>query len=411
MRLAVFAEYLPPRLGSDRRIFEIMKRLASENEVHFIVFPPFRELRDELLRKERGSQSRSREEQGRVKCEGINGHLITISPRVALLWQRSLIAAYCLTAIAVFLKSIRVLKEISPEVIVLNYPSPYTGLLGFFVGKLWRKRVVVDFNDLIAEYTGALLNLGKESFTSKLLTLVQDYIVRNSEKTIAPTFFIKDYATLLGVSERKIAVVPNGVDTRSFDPNRSSDVSPEDFLCPSGERRCVYCGRLDAWAGVNIISKLCEAAKAKELHVKFLLAGSGGRELAEKENVVYVGEISYEKVPDFLAVADVVLVPFPDNEVSHAASPLKLFEGMSMQKPVIASRVSGIQEVIVDGENGFLADPSKIEEWMFKLQVILESETLAARVGACARKTVEKGYDWAVLAKRYEEILNAVCLE
>jgi spore coat protein SA len=82
-----------------------------------------------------------------------------------------------------------------------------------------------------------------------------------------------------------------------------------------------------------------------------------------------------------------------------------------MQKPVIASRVSGIQEVIVDGENGFLADPSKIEEWMFKLQVILESETLAARVGACARKTVEKGYDWAVLAKRYEEILNAVCLE
>jgi len=41
MKVAAFVEYLPPKLGSDRRIFEIMKRLTSEHEVHFVVFPCF----------------------------------------------------------------------------------------------------------------------------------------------------------------------------------------------------------------------------------------------------------------------------------------------------------------------------------------------------------------------------------
>jgi spore coat protein SA len=301
------------------------------------------------------------------------------------------------------------MKKIDPEVIVLNYPSPYTGLLGYLAARLWRKHVVVDFNDLIAQYTGTLLGLKKGSLTATLLILVQNYIVRNSTKTVAPTLFIKDYATSFGVPERKIEVMPNGVDTGIFDPSRFDNVDIKSDFSLDGEKLCVYSGRLDAWAGINLISKLSDASRIEKLPVKFLLAGSGGTKFAERENVLYVGEISYEKVPDFLSVADVVLVPFPNDEVSHAASPLKLFEGMSMQKPVIASRVSGIEEIIADGENGFLADPSKIEEWMLKLQAILNSETLAARVGARARRTVEKRHDWAVLSKRYEEILKAAC--
>jgi glycosyltransferase involved in cell wall biosynthesis len=408
MKLVVFTEYLPPKMGSDRRIFELMKRLAGKHEVHFIVFPPFRELHDRSRRDERTFPSRPPENR-RAEYERINGHFVAISPRFALLWQHSLIAAYCLTAIAVFLKSIRVMKKINPELIVLNYPSPYTGLLGYFAAKLWRKHVVVDFNDLIAQYTGTLLGLKKGSLTATLLILVQNYIVRNSTKTVAPTLFIKDYAISFGVPKRKIEVLPNGVDTGIFDPGRFDNADVKSGFNLDGEKLCVYSGRLDAWAGINVISKLSDAARIKKLPVKFLLAGSGGTKFAERVNVLDMGEISYEKVPDLLSVADVVLVPFPNDEVSHAASPLKLFEGMSMQKPVIASRVGGIKEVIADGENGFLADPNKIEEWLLKLQVILSSETLAARMGARARRTVEKRYDWTALSERYEEILKAVC--
>jgi glycosyltransferase involved in cell wall biosynthesis len=83
---------------------------------------------------------------------------------------------------------------------------------------------------------------------------------------------------------------------------------------------------------------------------------------------------------------------------------------MSMQKPVIASRVAGIQEVVSDGENGFLADPDSPEEWIQKLQTLLNSEKLAAKIGENARRTVEDKFDWDRLAKQCEEALNAFCL-
>jgi glycosyltransferase involved in cell wall biosynthesis len=407
MKIVVFAEYLPPRLGSDRRIFEIMKRLASKHEIHFVVFPPFRELRNGSIRNGLKSCDPPRGEGGNASFEGINRHSISISSKVTLLWRRSLILAYFLTAMSVFLKSAMVIKRLNPDIIVLNYPSPYTGLLGFLEGKLWKKPVAVDFNDLIAQYSRALLNLKKGSFTARLLVMIQDYIARKSDKIVAPTHFIKNYTVSLGISDNKTEVVSNGVDTKIFSSNKSDCNRLRSDLHLNGEKLCVYCGRLDGWAGINIISKLCDMARTRKLKIKFLLAGSGEGENIEKENVISLGEVSYDQVPTVLAVADVVLIPFPNNEVSHAASPLKLFEGMSMQKPVIASRVSGIEEVVSDGQNGFLADPDDLEEWVGKLETILDSETLAARVGRNAKRTVEKRFDWTLLAKQYEEILNA----
>lgn len=410
MKVLAFVEYFPPRLGSDRRIFEIMKRLAARNEVHFVVFPPFREMRDKSVLDKQNSQSHSLDEGAIVRYEGILGHSVQLSPQVSLLWQHSLIAAYLFTAISVFLSSFTILGKINPDIIVLNYPSPYTGLLGFLEGKMRRKKVVVDFNDLIAQYSGALLNLDQKSLTTKLLVQVQRFIVRNSDRTIAPTRFIKDYAVSMGVSENKISIIPNGVDTKLFDSNGSDSASVKRDLHLSKERLCVYSGRLDGWAGMNILKRLCDTARMKKLDVKFLLVGSGDGKSIHKDNVLYLGEMPHEKIPSILAVADVVLIPFPNNEVSHAASPLKLFEGMSMKKPIIASKVTGIQEVILDGENGFLADPDNPDEWMQKLEIVLNSEKLAARMGENARRTVEEKFNWDMLAKQFEEVLNALCL-
>jgi colanic acid biosynthesis glycosyl transferase WcaI len=410
MKVLAFVEYLPPRLGSDRRIFEIMKRLAGRHEVHFMVFPPFRELRDKSFVDKRDSRTYSGNEEVIVRCEGILGHSVPVSSRVSLLWQHSLIVAYLVTAISVFMRSFRILKKIDPDVIVLNYPSPYTGLLGFLEGRILRKKVVVDFNDLIAQYIGALLNLDQNSLTAKLLAQVQRFIVRNSDQTIAPTRFIRDYAVSSGVPENKVSIIPNGVDTKMFDLNGSNPAKMRRDLHLNNEKICVYSGRLDGWAGINITLRLSDIARRKKLNVRFLLVGSGESKNIQEENILYLGEMPPEKIPSVLSVADVVLIPFPNNEVSHAASPLKLFEGMSMQKPIVASRVSGIQDVILDGENGFLADPDNPDEWIQKLEAILNSEALAARIGENAKRTVEERFDWDLLAKQYEEVLNASCL-
>jgi len=409
MKVAVFVEYLPPRLGSDRRIFEIMKRLSHEHEIHFIVFPPFRVLLGRLQKDRDVLNLHSRMEAACVNYEGICGHFIPIFPKIATMWKHSFSMAFFMTLVSVFLASLKILRNINPEVVVLNYPSPYTGLLGFLEGRLLKKPVVLDFNDLIAQYTINLLNLKKNSIKARMLMLIQQYLVKKAQMVIAPTGFIKKYIASSRVPERKAAIIPNGVNTRDFDPEVYDTSQIKTNLGLDKGKLCVYSGHLEGWAGVNIILKLCDMAMDKGLDAKFVLVGSGAIETVPKENAIFLGEVIHEKVPSILAIADAILIPFPNDEVAHAASPLKLFEGMAMQKPVIASRVSGIEDVISDGENGFLADPDNINDWIAKLETLLKYENIAKEVGRNARRTVEEKFEWDLLANRYGEILKAVC--
>lgn len=408
MNVAVFVEYFPPKLGSDRRIFEIMKRLSQKHEIHFIVFPPMRMLLKGMQKNEGVDKLHLQKITSTEKHAKITGHFIQISARIAKIWQYSFPLAFLLTSVWVLKEAAKVFGRMKPDVIVLNYPSPYTGLLGLTLGRLWRKPVVLDFNDLIAQYAIELLNIKKNGFMAKLIVLIQEFIARNSRKVTVPTRFIRNYAASLGVPERNLVTIPNGVDTSEFDPNRYASVRTDAKLGNHNRKTCHYYGRLDAWAGLNIISKLCDRAREKGLNVKFVLTGSGASKEFCKENAIFLGETPHEKIPLLLADADIVLIPFPRNEVSNAASPLKLFEGMAMQKPVIASRVSGVEDVISDGENGFLADPDNIDEWVEKLETILASEALAAKVGQNARRTVEVRYDWTFLANQFDQVLNAV---
>jgi len=314
--------------------------------------------------------------------------------------------AYLLTAISVFLESMKILKKMNPDVVVLNYPSPYTGLLGFLEGKLLRKAVILDFSDLIAQYSIDLLKLRQTDFKARLIILAQNYIVRKSRFVVVPTSFIKKYAISLRVPERKISVIPNGVDTRVFDPKKHDAKKIKSDLKISNEKLCIYCGRLDGWAGITIISRVSQIALDKKLNIRFILIGSGSAKTIQEENVNVLGEIVYKNVPAFLATADAILIPFPSNEVSQAASPLKLFEGMAMQKPVVASKVSGIKDVVSDGKNGFLANSDDPNAWIEKLENILNSEQIATLVAKNARRTVEERFDWRLLAKQYEEIVK-----
>ena len=82
-----------------------MKRLAVRHEVHFLVFPPFRVLREPTTNTGGRDTSDVPEANAVFSYEGIYGHRIEVSPFVRRLWQRSMIIAYIVTAVSVFLKS------------------------------------------------------------------------------------------------------------------------------------------------------------------------------------------------------------------------------------------------------------------------------------------------------------------
>jgi glycosyltransferase involved in cell wall biosynthesis len=403
MRIAVLVEFFPPNLGSDRRIFEIMRRLAKKHDIHFIVIPPLR-LFYGIIDKSGIVGRHFWKKESCLRYKKIRGHFIPISPQIFNLWGGKIgVIAYFLTTIYLFFRALIILRKINPQFIVLNNPTANTGILGLIVGKVLGTRVITDFCDLIAEYSSTLLRI--KGIRVKALLMIQRFIVKRSHKIIVTTEFIKQYVKRMEIPSKKIIKIPNGVDPLLFNPAKHSKEMIRNHLgIPIEGKFCVYCGRLDEWAGRKILENIALWFEENNISVKVIVVGFPA-EKVQLKNIISLGTKVYKDIPSMLSLADVVLVPFPDEDYAHAASPLKLFEAMAMARPIVASNISGIQEVIKHDESGILVHPNDIEGWCEAILLLLKNSKLSKRLGQCARENVQKQYNWNVLAHQYTQVL------
>jgi glycosyltransferase involved in cell wall biosynthesis len=401
-RIVVIAEYFPPRLGGDRRIFELMKRLSKKYDIHFITLPPSYAL---FIRK---MDSYNREE-NQVLYEGMRGHRLSLPKLVWKLWTKSFLFAFVVTLTCLCLEMIKKTAQLKPDIIIINNTSVYTGLLGFICSKILNKKLLVEYNDLQALYTIELVRKRVNGFLlptlGRILVLIEDMIVRHGWKVTAITGFIKNYAFARN-TRKDVIVIPDGVDTDLFDPTKSIGenvrfkygITREDMLC-------VYAGRIDECAGAKIILETAKLLTSQG-NVKFMVVGEGDPQIVNKlskcNNVILTGPISKESVPEYIAAAHVVLVPFPDNVASHSISPLKLFEALAMEKPVIVSAVSGIKEVLCQGFNGILV-PAHPKCWA---SAVLEFAKQRNDPVGNNRKIVCEKYDWNHLAEEFHKVIE-----
>ena len=119
--------------------------------------------------------------------------------------------------------------------------------------------------------------------------------------------------------------------------------------------------------------------------------------LNKYENFTYLGSMSYpEKVREFLDEIDVyALISGID------MSPLTLQEAQLMKKPVLATNVGGIPELMKDKETGFLIEKGDYKEWIAKISYLLNNEKTRLEMGNAGRKFIEENFDWNIIAKKF----------
>ena len=144
-------------------------------------------------------------------------------------------------------------------------------------------------------------------------------------------------------------------------------------------------------------------------NVNFYWAGDGPyrarilSELSKFKNFKWMGRLQYpEKVREFLSSVDVyALVSGMDN------APLTLKEAQLLEKPVVASNVGGIPEMMINEETGFLVDEGDHQGWLEELSKILNDKNLAESMGKHGKKFVQETFNWDVCAKKFLGILNS----
>lgn len=124
--------------------------------------------------------------------------------------------------------------------------------------------------------------------------------------------------------------------------------------------------------------------------------------LTKYDNFKWLGPMQYpDKVREYLTEIDVyALVSGID------MSPLTLQEAQLMEKPVVATNVGGIPELMKNNETGFLVEKGDYKEWIDKLSILINDPKKAKQMGETGRKFVIENFSWEKIARQFSDFVN-----
>lgn len=243
---------------------------------------------------------------------------------------------------------IRNFKELEGEKfdILFNYN---TLISGYFLAKKLKVPMVYDIADDLPAMIGDSPQI--PAFFRGIGKWIGEKMVERTIQQSVKVCAISDvFRTNHSIPKEKFQIIPNGVDTSLFKKVESS--VREDLNITS----CFvlgYVGVLREWVDLKPVYQVLKNMD----NVKILIVGQEGlyeenqeivRNLGIEDKVIFTGNVPYTDVPKYIAAMDVCLIPFRDNAISHNAIPLKLFEYMACEKPVISTNLDGVKNAVGD---------------------------------------------------------------
>ena len=226
----------------------------------------------------------------------------------------------------------------------------------------------------------------------------------------------KGFLGSLGAASRRIEVIPNGVDVELF---RAGAVPPRSGRLPV----LLYVGTLADWQGIGTLVEALPRILA-DRPVLLRVVGRGRsrqrkdlskrvRKLGLEAHVEVAPGVPHHEVPSLIASADVCLAPLSYNErnVVQGCCPLKVLEYLACGRPVVASNLPVVRELVREGRDALLVAPDAPEALAAAVLRLLDDPRLAARLAARGQRRVREAFSWKRAQKRllklYERLLAA----
>ena len=236
-----------------------------------------------------------------------------------------------------------------------------------------------------------------------------------SDAIICPSNVTREYIASLGLSRKMVTVIPNGVSPSDFSP------SP----LPSRNDRTpviLYIGTLADWQGLDIIIKaLPKILEQKNVRLQIVGRGrSRQRKILSKQirksglegSVSIQPAVPHHKVPVLIAEADICVAPLGlnDRNVTQGACPIKVLEYMAASRPLVASNMPIVRELVREDVDALLFSPNDPDDLARQILTLLNDDALSQRLAVSASERALTKFTWHDSQKRllkvYERLLS-----
>ncbi|MGA1840810.1 MAG: glycosyltransferase family 4 protein [bacterium] len=277
------------------------------------------------------------------KSEGITAHLLEKAGR-----GRYLKAIRCIT---------RLIRE--NDIDILNiHDGGAVSFIGRVAALITGKITISTIHIYAGEW-------GKKRLWFVLKEKFFEYITRPLvKKYIAVSNARKEELIRKGINESKISVIQNGVDYDLFSnvQNKNKGDFRKEFSINDSDTIIALIGHLGIEKGHIFFLQSAKIILENNNAVRFVVVGDGylkdeligkTRDIGIEEHVIFTG--FRNDIPNIIKSIDILVLPS-----INEGMPMVILEAMSASKPVVASNVGGIPEMIVDGETGYLVPPCDI---------------------------------------------------
>lgn len=272
------------------------------------------------------------------------------------------------------------------------------GLAGLDAARIQGIPHAIEMNAPLAAEAARFRGLTAEP----LARAVEAEVLRGTDFVFAVSQRLGAYCQSLGVHPDRVLTVSNGADLAAFAPGVGSGKRRLELGWIDGEVVVGFVGGLRPWhGGVDLAAAFIRLA-ASHPKARLLVVGDGPErgsmeallnDGAVGDRTMFLGAVPHDAVPSYVAAMDIAVAPYRPADDFYF-SPLKLYEYMAAGKPIVASALGQIAEVIADRVNGALVDPSDSCALTAVLAELVADDGMRKRLGERARESVSR-HDWS----------------
>ena len=242
---------------------------------------------------------------------------------------------------------------------------------------------------------------------------IEKRILMDSDAVIVINDRLKDHVLNMGADPKKTYVEKAGLDFEIFDINISGKNLRNKFNINDEDILILFVGWLYKFSGlVETAKEICKNRNNVK-NIKLLIVGEGDayddlQQMIEKydmkDYVIMTGKQPYHSIPKFIAASDICILPTFNNDIMNDIVPIKIYEYMSMSKPVIVTELLGVKREFSKNNGVFYVN--KPQEVFYKALNLIEKNNMEIE-GNKARNFVLKN-DWNDVVEDFKNIVKSL---